>query len=357
MSVNEQYLRSIYYDVDSSVSYSGINKLWVKIKEDKKDITYSELKEWLIEQDVYTQHKPQIKKFVGLRVRVSGIDKQWQADLVDLQSLARYNKGYKYLLTVIDILSKYVWVKPLKTKRGQEVTLAFKHIFKERKPEIIQFDEGKEFYNKDLKSLFVKEDIEWFSSKSDKKASVVERFNRTLKTRMFKYFTHNETRKYTDILDELVDSYNNTIHSSTKMTPTEASKRENENEVWYTLYGADITANYGVPKFKVGHTVRISKYKSIFKKGYLPNFTEEIFKIKQVIYKHPIVYKLEDLQGEDLEGIFYEEELSEFNKPDEVYKIERILKYKIVRGNKYALIKWKGYPSKFNSWELASKIK
>ncbi len=208
-----------------------------------------------------------------------------------------------------------------------------------------------------MKSLFVKEDIEWFSSKSDKKASVVERFNRTLKTRMFKYFTHNNTRKYTDILDKLVDSYNNTVHSSTKMTPTEASERENENEVWYTLYGADITANYGVPKFKIGQTVRISKYKSIFKKGYLPNFTEEIFKIKQVIYKHPIVYNLEDLQGEDLEGIFYQEELSEYNKPDEVYKIERIVKYKIVRGDKYALIKWKEYPSKFNGWELASKIK
>ncbi len=142
MSVNEQYLRSIYYDVDSPVSYSGINNLWLKIKEDKEDIRYSELKEWLIEQDVYTQHKPQIKKFAGLRVRVSGIDKQWQADLVDLQSLARHNKGYKYLLVVIDILSKYVWVKPLKTKRGKEVTLAFKNIFKERKPEIIQFDDG-----------------------------------------------------------------------------------------------------------------------------------------------------------------------------------------------------------------------
>jgi len=137
-----------------------------------------------------------------------------------------------------------------------------------RTPDKIQYDKGKELHNEKVKNLFKETDIEYFSTDSDKKASVVERFNRTLKTRMWKYFTAHETRRWIDTYDRLVEGYNNTFHRSVKMTPIKASKPENSPLVWYNLYGAYLAAEYGQPKFKVGETVRISKYKTVFDKGY-----------------------------------------------------------------------------------------
>jgi len=356
---NEQYLRDIYYNPESSVSYSNINQLWNKIKEDhKKNIKYKELKQFLLEQPTYTIHKKLDKKYTTRKVMVSYVDQQWQADLIDMKSLEQYNKGYFWIINVIDILSRYAWSIAIKRKTGVEVTNAFKIIFKEAIPEKIQFDEGTEFYNKDLKKLLSENDIEYFSTHSEKKASVVERFNRTLKTRMWKYFTANETYKYIDILDDLVKGYNNSKHSSIGMKPINARKEINEEIVWNNLYGAFVTHDFGEPKFKVGQNVRISKYRKTFAKGYTPNFTEELFKIKKVILTKPFVYKLVDLKDEEILGYFYEEELSLVVNPKDIeYKIEKVLKTKTVKGNKYSLVKYKGYSDKFNEWVLSNKIK
>ena len=121
---------------------------------------------------------------------------------------------------------------------------------------------------------------------------------------MYKYFTAKETDKWFDILQDVVNGYNNTFHSSIGMKPihVDARKEENEEIVWYNLYGAFLTNTFGSPKFKIGDSIRISRYKTTFSKGYLPNFTEEVFKIKQIIYTKPFVYKLEDYQGEVIEG-------------------------------------------------------
>jgi len=206
-----------------------------------------------------------------------------------------------------------------------------------------------------LKQLLEEEGIEYFSTYLDKKAAIVERSNRTLKTRMWKYFTEKpslKTRTWLPVLHKFVNSYNNTTHSAISMTPTEASKEENHNNVWCNLFGDIVVSTYGHAKYKPGQTVKISKYKSIFGKGYLPNFTEQLFKVVQVIYGSPIVYKLEDLDGEEIKGIFYEEELSEYNTNDStLYKVEKILKKKKIKGKIYALVKWEGHSDKFNSWE------
>ena len=379
MQSKESYLRNLYYNPESGVAYSNIKIIWDEIKQDRqrdkhgnKDdslatrsgvpkVKYEELKQFLQEQPTYTLHKTAMKKFTTRKVMVSFIDQQWQADLVEMRPLGsrepkalmqKYeDEGYRYILTVIDVFSRYAWAKPLKRKTGEEVTDKFKEIFKEAKPNKIQFDEGKEFYNKSLKKLFDENGIEYFSSYSSKKASVVERFNRTLKDRMWKYFTANETTKWVSVLADLVHGYNNTKHSTILMTPTEARDSTKSEEVWYNTYGSFLLQEFGEPKFKVGNAVRISKFKTVFSKGYLPNYTEELFKIKQIIFTKPIVYKLEDLMGEDIDGYFYEEELSYVPNPDEIeYKVEKVLKSKKVKGKKMILVKWKGYPEKFNEW-------
>ena len=356
----EQYLRQLYYDLDSPTSYTSLTNLWRKIKEDKKDkeISRDDLKKWLQEQYTYSLHKPYKKPTVYRKTISKGVDDLWQADLVEMREFADDNEGLNYLLCVIDCYSKFGWVETLKTKTGSEVAEAFEKIFqKGRVPVNLQFDQGKEFYNEKVKSLLKDRNINYYSTDSDKKAAIVERFNRTLKSRMWKYFTAKETRKWTDILQKLVDDYNNSYHSTIKMSPVEASKPENSQLVWYNIYGAYLASGYGVPKFKVGQTVRISKYKTTFEKGYLPTFTEEFFKIREVVIGRPTVYKLEDMKGEELTGIFYEDELSPYTETDETtFKVEKVLGRKTLKGKKYVLVKYKGWPEKFNEWLPAESV-
>src|SRR5271156_2533579 len=354
MEESESYLRKLYYDVDSPIAYTSEANLWRHIKLDKKqdEITRTLLKNWLNEQYTYTLHKMSIKPSMYRKTMVRTINNQWQADLVEMREFSKSNNDYNYMLTVIDCFSRYVWVEPLKTKTGLETAEAFDKIFKTGHiPLKIHFDEGKEFYNKNVKELFESKGIEFFSTFLIKKAAIVERFNRTLKSRMWKYFTDHETQKWIDVVQNIVYGYNNTYHTTIKMTPSEANKPENTDIVWWNIYGAYITAEYGPPSFKIGQTVRISEYKSIFDKGYLPNFTEEYFKIKQIIFTKPIVYKLEDLKGEEVNGIFYESELSVYSASDEVeYKIEKVIGKKKIKNKNYILVKYKGWPDKFNEW-------
>ena len=292
-------------------------------------------------------HKPIITKFPKRRVVVNGIDKIWAADLIDMQQLSRYNNNYKYLLTVIDIFSKYGWIVPLKNKTGECVASAFKEIFKSRKPEKLWVDKGKEFYNKHVKQL-----VDIYSTENEEKSSVVERWNRTMKKDLYKYFSANSTNKYIDILDQLVAKYNNTKHSSIKMTPVEASKKENEIRVWRNLNpDHDKLQPRLNPKFNVGDKVRIIRKKSIFDKGFTSNWTEEVFEISSILNTVPMTYKIIDMMGEEIQGSFYERELQRTKQ--QLFRIEKVLK----KDKTKSLVKWLGYPDSFNSWVNNKELK
>ncbi|UYV76776.1 hypothetical protein LAZ67_14001996 [Cordylochernes scorpioides] len=257
-------LEEIYYNPETG--YRGINDLVRKTGYSQKEVS-----EFLHKQDVYTLHKPIKKKFETRIVYAPYKDYQWVSDLAFMQK----DKGFKYILTIIDAFTKYAWAIPIRNKTGDEITNAFREIFKERKPERMQTDKGTEFINSVTQNLLKKHNIEWFATQNVSKASIVERFNRTLKELMNKYSTHNNNRKWVDILPSLVKNYNNTFHTSIKMTPLEASKPENENKVYFNIYINRIKSSN--KKYNVGDKVRISKYKGHFDKGYLPNFTNEVF--------------------------------------------------------------------------------
>ena len=276
---------------------------------------------------------------------VSGNNKIWAADLADMRAFAKYNNGNTFLLLVIDTFNKYGWIIPLKDKKGETVVKAFKTIFEEgRIPEKLWTDKGKEFYNKKMDNLRKLYDIELYSTENEEKSSIAERWIRTMKEKMFKYFTDNNTYKYIDQLPDLVEDYNNTVHSSTKLTPVEASKEKNELTVWRNLYPDRYKTSRLNPKFSKGDEVRITKKKKVFEKGYTTRWTEEIFTIKEIRETNPITYKLKDLQGEEIKGTFYEPELQKTEQ--QVFRIEKIIKKE--KGK--SLVKWKGYPDKFNSW-------
>ena len=262
---------------------------------------------------------------------------------------SRFNTGYKYLLTCVDIFSKYVWVVPLKTKQGQELVKAFQTILSSgREPNKLQTDQGTEFLNRVLQKFLRENNIDFFTVNSGLKASVVERFNRTFKNKMYKYFTAKNTLTYIDVLPKLVKSYNNTYHRSIKMKPSQGTK-SNEAKVWDTVYGNDVDKRVRY-KFQVGDRVRISKLKRMFEKSYLPSFTEEMFTIYKRFARQVPVYKLKDDAGEILDGTFYEAELQKVIKGDDVYRVEKVLRKRKRKGVVEYFVKWKGYPDKFNSW-------
>ena len=193
----------------------------------------------VLERDlVYTLHKPRRRRFPTLSVIVGGLDDQWVADLVEVQPLAKYNRGLRYLLTVVDVLSKYAWVQPLKAKTGVALVHAFDKIVTQgrRRPNRLQMDRGKEFYNRTFQRWLDEQGIQHFSTEGDAKASVVERFNRTLKERLYRYFTAANTLTFDDVLPNLVQGYNSTRHRSIGMVPQDVTW-DNEEAVWKRLYG------------------------------------------------------------------------------------------------------------------------
>ena len=290
-------------------------------------------------------HKPARVRYQRRKVVMKGIDDLWQIDLVEMQNFSKTNKGFRYLLTVIDTFSKYAWAVPVKAKTGKEVSDAFESILKAsgRKPKNCQSDLGKEFYNKYFQSLMTKNKINHYSTYSTMKASICERFNRTLKTLMWKEFSLQGNHKWLHLIQKLLNIYNNTKHRTIKIKPSEVNIK-NEKQILkdiYTVKPKEILKT----KFKVDDFVRVSKQKSQFAKGYTQNWSNELFKIFKVQKTLPPTYLLRDADDQEISGSFYEEELQK-TYVNNLYFVEKIVRK---LGDK-ALVKWVGYNNNHNSW-------
>lgn len=239
------------------------------------------------------------------------------------------------------------YVRPVKNKSGIEVTNAMKSIIKSIGKPIrnLHVDNGREFFNISMRKMLQKYNINIYSTYSTKKAAIVERFNRTLKNKMWKQFSLQGSYKWINILQNIVDSYNHTRHRTIKMEPASVSY-ENEQNLLDTVYNYKI--NYPAVeqnKFKVGDPVRLSKYKYVFEKGYTPNWTTEVFRIKKIQYTNPITYIVSDHQNKIVNGSVYEDELQFVKYPDN-FLVEKIIKR---RGNRL-YVKWLGFNHESNSW-------
>ena len=289
-------------------------------------------------------HKPARRSYPRRKFEVRGLDETWQADLVDMQSLAKQNKGYKYLLTVIDVFSKYAWTKALKSKEMGSVTTAFNSILTEsgRKPINLMVDQGSEFYNREFKVLLQKYRIHLYSSFSNLKASIIERFNRTLKTWMYKEFTYQMNGKWYDLLPTLMEKYNNRVHRTIGKRPSEVN---NANEKLIAKkFTLPKVSKRRKTKFQIGDQVRLSRYKHVFEKGFTINWTPEIFTVSRVAQTDPVTYHLQDSRNEKISGGFYNEELAKVKYP--LYLIEKVIRKK----GKNALVQWMGFDSSENQW-------
>jgi hypothetical protein len=359
MNGNDNILRAIYYDQKNPASFSSSLRLYKAAKEINPNITHSIVKDWLSGEFTYTLHKPLRKKFLRNPIIVEDIDQQWEADLVDMQEFQSQNDNYKYILTVIDVLSKYAWVVPIKDKSAKSIVEAFKIILQgNRKPFFIRTDQGKEFVNQNFKRFIKPKDIHHFTSKNtDIKCAIVERFNRTLKGRMFKYFTSKGTRRYIDILQDLVDAYNSSYHRSIKMRPIDA----NDSKVLFkNLYGVSTVEELYDKRnndkdLEEADIVR-KKYKvGVFDKSFYPNWTDQTFEIdaKADAPVKPL-YKIKDEHQNVIDQRFYPEEVQKIK--ENLYRVEKVIRKRKYRGKTQCLVKWLNYPDSYNSWIDESEL-
>ena len=411
-TVNSE-LAKIYLDPEDPGSYGGVERLYKRAKELAiKGASRNVVKRYLSQEASYSLHKRARRRFARNPTYVQGIDDQWQADLVDVHQLSRQNHGIHFLLTCIDVFSKYAWVVPVKAKSAEAMVAAFEELFAQahpRFPRRLQTDKGKEFLNGQVQARL--RSLKHFYSWSDQKAAVVERFNRTLKERMWRYFSAHQTNRYLDILPKLVQAYNHTWHRAIGAVPAHVSKSD-EQRIAQRLYQSqrargklasgcslapEATAisqslalggrrrrpsspsspppkpparmheegpsNNQSLRLEPGQMVRISSVKGAFEKGYLPNWSEEDFRIRDVFLapahspSAKTVYKLEDRSGEPIQGSWYPEELEPISQNR--YLVERIIRRRGLANStsiEEALVKWRGWPTKFNTWVPISDL-
>ena len=299
-------------------------------------------------------HK-RIKKVKNFR-RIYSYERNniWSADLIEFIPFSRENDGFKYVLCVVDCYTRFAFCVPLKNKNANTVYNAFKYIIDETgyKPNFLWTDEGKEFYNDKLDRYLKENQIKLYSTYGENKSVIVERFNQNIKGKIYKMFTRNGNHQWIDILNNLVDQYNNTKHSGVKFnTPRDmmydnirlAIKQDNRPII--------------PSKLKIGDRVRINYKRGILdNKGYLPNWTYQIYTICEVLNTNPITYKIKDERGDIIKGSFYEEEVQKTNQKENIYLVEDVLKTRIKNKKKEYLIKWLGYNDSYNSWEPEENV-
>ncbi|KAL3117290.1 hypothetical protein niasHT_006378 [Heterodera trifolii] len=275
---------------------------------------------------------------------------------------SRHNKGYRYLLVAVDVLSKRLFVVPLRSKRADEMLLAFNQLVEQMPmtPHRVFTDKGTEFRNRALKEFFEEHDIAKHEPvHSAVKASVAERAIRNVKQRLYRYFAQKETLNWIDVVQRIADGINRAPSRVHGMRPIDVNF-SNAQKVWHTIYGDMYSSMRKLEKrtrFKENDYVRMSREKGQFEKGYLPNYGDEILEIDDVLrHVNPVRYKLRDEKGEQFKGSFYDQELARVRKDAETsYRIEKVVrKRKRADGSTEMLVKFIGYPER--EWIHESQI-
>ena len=328
----------MYYDPKNPGSYGGVERL-----RRETGAPIKQVKSWLQTQEVYTLHRPSRQRLNKDPIIVPGIDYQWGSDVIDVQSLAKENDGVRYLLVVIDTLSKYAWVEPMKSKEGKNVAKALNKIIKESKrcPKVLRTDRGGEYTNRIVQNALTQHSIRHMIADHRTKESISERFIRTIKSRLWRYFRATNGYRYLDVLKDIVTSYNHSVHRTIQRRPVDVTIYNGE-DVWRHMYGKMIAdkSRY-TSDLKIGDRVLISKEKAGFDKGYSRRWVREPFVVKGILggQRGNFRYKLSDLRGEDIIATFKREELQPMNHKEKI--IRKVLKPRDGRKR----VVWRGYPN------------
>ena len=308
-------LKQVYYDVSNPSGFSSIRKLYDTVKSEYSDLTLSYVRDWLSGQKPYSLLKPVKNRFKRNRVLVASVNEEFQADLLDVRNLSSSNKNIRFLLTVIDVLSKYAYAIPLKRKTANEVRNGFEKIFNERVPAIIQTDDGNEFKGS-VQILFDEYNILHVVANDTRiKCSIAERFNKTLRLKIAKYLLSTSKRSYINVLDKIVETYNKTVHSQIRMRPIDVTI-ENQQKAFDNLYGGNtyremlLEAYRKKSNLQVNDFVRLKTDKKTFGRGYQNNWSTQLYRIS-FIFKtgQKLMYAISDAIGNVMTRKYYTEDL------------------------------------------------
>lgn len=342
-------MRKWYKTPNHPTSFSGITKIknFHKVNEETVNKVLEGIPSYSIHREVKKPRKRNPFFVYNKRDHV-------QADLIEVRQLSEDNDGVNYLLTAIDMFSKFAVIIPMKNKSQKASIKALKKMFETIKPKTLMTDSGGEFTGGNVKRFLRNENVKHYTPGSDIKCSGVERFNKTIQRKMYHHMTSKGTNRFIDVLPQLISSYNSSSHSRLMMSPNEAERPENDLQVKDMLNQHYLSffekRKNKRAKFKLGETVRVSKIKTPFFRSYKNQSNEELFEIIEVKQNLPIImYKLKSLERLDvIRGAFYGSELTKINL--KVFDIERELKRRNKNGVEQVLVKWVGYHNKFNSW-------
>lgn len=311
--------------------------------------------------DAYTLHREFKKPRVTNPFYVFKKRQQVQMDLLDVSRLRNYNNGITFWLVAIDSFTKFAWVRPLKSKAATKSLEAIKSVVDAmgEKPESIFFDRGTEFKNQLVQQYLNTEGIAMVHPNSDKKAVIIERFNRSIQAILYRFITENQSETYEPRLQSLVEVYNTRKHRTLNfMTPTDAEKAENQARVLsaHNAHYAAIAAKRKAPKYSVGERVRVKNIPlTRFHRGYHQSFRLEEFEIVRVNERMPIpMYILKSRNdGEEVKGGFYAEELQPIK--GDVFKIQ-VLKRRKRKGREEIFVHYVGWDNSHDEWIPAQNV-
>ena len=345
------------YHGSKPFSFGSKQRIFDNLKLTKEDINKN-----LKNSDIYTRYKQYKKPRKYSPIYVYRRRELFQADLIAFTNpeYIKANDGYKYLFTVIDVFTKFAWTYPLKSKDCETTKKCFEDILSKcgKHPEKLQTDRGTEFVCAKFKNFLKSKNIHHYVSYSDRKCPVIERFNLTIQQILYKILDKNESFRWIDYIDQAMKIYNSRKHTTIKLSPTEAEKIKNETIVRKTFIKRYNKAGLKPPKpkYKIGDTVRIWKFKRVFDRGYHENYTTQYFKISKILTNLPVVrYELEDILGEPIIGSFFENELVPFEGM-EFHRTE-VIDSKGSGKNKKYLVHYLGWPNKFNDWVSEDQLK
>lgn len=362
--VMHDYLQTMYNNVESAGSFQGVNKLYDSVQNDGVyKINVAQIENFLETSKTYTMNKPSKKVRKRVRVMVAGLDDQFDVDLASMDKYiyVRANDEYKFLLVVIDIFSRYLWVRPLKDKTALNVIAAFDDIFRKsgRLPRRIRSDRGSEFTAAETQNYFRRKGINQIFTANEMQANYAERVIKTLKSKINKYMVNVNSKRYIDVLQDLVKAYNNTWHYGIKLEPKNVT-RENERRLWWQMYWPGETFNEeklrlnkkrNLFKFEIGDFVRLSLRKQKFQREYNEKWTGEVFIVaKRFLREGSIdVYRVTDYEGEEVKGSFYRNELQRTKqRPDTLFIVDEILGER--ENGEEIKVSYQSWPKKFDRW-------
>ena len=254
--------------------------------------------------------KPPRKNYATNKTNVSHIDDTWSLDILDLKDYGpENNRGYRYVLVVIDNFSKFGWTSPLKNKNAQTIKDSFANILlsSKRKPNLIETDRGREFYNNVFQDFLNKNNITLYSRNSSYGAVFAERFNKSIRDLLKRPVFEKGDGNWIDVLPTITKQYNNRIHSSTKLTPIQASFKKNEGFVYKNLLDKRKKVK---PKFQLNEFVRVADLKKTFSKGDTTNWSYKLYKITEIINETIPSYRLDNLKERYNESLLKKTELT-----------------------------------------------